>query len=328
MVQYNTTNFRIWSKLGLKGSFFGIAAMELGELFDNLKIITADLASLSGLDRFKASFPDKIINVGIAEQNMLGISAGLANEGDIVFATTYATFITMRSFEQIRHYLGYMKSNVKIVGSGAGLVMGMSGNTHYSIEDIAIMRVIPNLVILSPADATEAVKVAFVAAQYFGPVYIRLTGGLNSPVIYKDDYKFEIGKAIILKENGDISIFATGTMVYNSLKAAEILESKSIHCKVINIHTLKPLDIDTIDFCSSESRLLITVEEHSKIGGLGGAIAEHISLNAGNVPLLRMGIDDVFKHAGDYNYLLEQNSLLPDQIANKIEQKYLFLNRS
>jgi transketolase len=262
MLQYNSTNFRTWSKLGQKGSFFGIAALELAEMFENVRILTADLASLSGLDRFKTMYPEKFLNVGIAEQNMLGIAAGLANEGEIVFATTYATFITMRSFEQVRHYLGYMNSNVKIVGTGAGLVMGMSGNTHYSMEDLAITRVIPNIVILSPADATEAIKIAIASAHHTGPVYIRLTGGLNSPMVYKEDYDFKIGKAVVLKDNGEITIFATGTMVYNALKAAEILELKSITISVVNIHTIKPLDIETIDKYMEQSLLLVSVEEH------------------------------------------------------------------
>ena len=199
MLQFNISNMRTWSKLGQRGAFFGAAIFEIIEEYDNAVVVTADLGYLSGLERFMNQHPDKFFNTGIAEQNMLGVSAGLAQEGKIPFATTYATFVTMRSCEQMRHYLGYMESNVKIVGTGAGLVMAFSGSTHYTMEDMAIVRAIPNIIILSPADATEAVKVAFAAAAYKGPVYIRLTGALNNPMVYKEDYKFTIGKGIDLK---------------------------------------------------------------------------------------------------------------------------------
>lgn len=325
MLIFNSLNFRVWSKLGQRGAFFGLAVFDVVEQFDNAIILTADLAYLSGLDRFIKKYPEKFLNIGIAEQNMIGISAGLAQEGKIVFATTYATFITMRSCEQMRHYLGYMKSNVKLVGTGAGLIMTYSGNTHYTIEDLSIVRAIPNITILSPADATESVKVALAAAQFVGPVYIRLTGGLNNPMVYKEDYTFEIGKAVTLINEGDITVFATGSMVYISLQAAKILKEKGINVRVVNIHTIKPMDTDCIDLSNNCSKLLVSVEEHSKIGGLGGTIAEHLSSKSNHAPLLRLGITDKFRHAGDYNYLLGENRLLPDQIADDIEEKYLSL---
>ncbi|MEO8173146.1 MAG: transketolase C-terminal domain-containing protein [Sediminibacterium sp.] len=325
MLEFNTTNMRTWSKLGQRGAFFGAAIFEIIEKHDNAVVVTADLGYLSGLERFMNRHPERFFNTGIAEQNMLGVSAGLAQEGKIPFATTYATFITMRSCEQMRHYLGYMESNVKIVGTGAGLVMAYSGSTHYTMEDISIVRAIPNIIILSPADATEAVKVAFAAAEYKGPVYIRLTGALNNPMVYKEDYTYTIGKAVTLKEDGDLTIFATGSMVYNSLKAAEILTAKGIHARVVNMHTIKPLDTDSISSALAMSKLLVTVEEHSMIGGLGGAVAEYLSGFSSHAPLLRLGIADKFRHAGDYNYLLEQNELSPELIAANIERKYLSL---
>jgi len=325
MLTFNSLSFRTWAKLGQRGAFFGIAVFEVVEQHDNAMVLTADLAYLSGLERFINKYSAKFLNIGIAEQNMLGISAGLAQEGKIVFATTYATFITMRSCEQLRHYLGYMKSNIKIVGTGAGLIMTYSGNTHYTIEDLSIVRAIPNLTILSPADATESVKVALAAAKHIGPVYIRLTGGLNNPIVYKEDYNFEIGKAVTITNEGDITIFATGTMVYNSLEAAKILKAKGISARVVNIHTIKPIDIECINHSNEYSKLFVSVEEHSIIGGLGGAIAEHISTLSNHAPLLRLGIADTFRHAGDYNYLLGQNRLLPEQIAEDIEIKYATL---
>ena len=325
MITFNSLNFRTWSKLGQRGAFFGIAVFDVVEQHENAMILTADLAYLSGLERFINKHSDKFLNIGIAEQNMLGISAGLAQEGKIVFATTYATFITMRSCEQMRHYMGYMKSNIKVVGTGAGLIMTYSGNTHYTIEDLSIIRAIPNITILSPADATEAVKVALAAADFDGPVYIRLTGGLNNPMVYKEDYYFEIGKAVKLSDEGDVTIFATGTMVSNALEASKILKEKGVLVQVVNIHTIKPLDIDCIDSCDANSKLLVSVEEHSKIGGLGGAISEYLSSKTSHSPLLRLGIADKFRHAGDYNYLLGENRLLPEQIAQDIEEKYLSL---
>ncbi len=325
MITFNSLNFRTWSKLGQRGAFFGIAVFDVVEQHENAMVLTADLAYLSGLERFINKHADKFLNIGIAEQNMLGISAGLAQEGKIVFATTYATFITMRSCEQMRHYMGYMKSNIKVVGTGAGLIMTYSGNTHYTIEDLSIIRAIPNITILSPADATEAVKVALAAADFDGPVYIRLTGGLNNPMVYKEDYNFEIGKAVKLSAEGDVTIFATGTMVSNSLEASKILKEKGILVRVVNIHTIKPLDNDCIDSCDASSKLLVSVEEHSKIGGLGGVISEYLSSKTSHSPLLRLGIADKFRHAGDYNYLLGKNRLLPEQIAQDIEEKYLSL---
>ena len=318
MLEFNSINIRTWSKLGQRGSFFGSAIFDVVEKHENVLVLTADLAYLSGLERFINTYPDKFLNVGIAEQNMLGISAGLAQEGKIVFATTYATFISMRSCEQIRHYMGYMQSNIKVVGSGAGLVMTYSGNTHYTIEDISIIRAIPNIVILSPADAFEAVKVAFAAAEYRGPVYIRLTGGLNMPMVYKEDYQFEIGKAISLTEDAPVTIFATGSMVYNSLQAVKILREQGVEAAVVNIHTIKPLDTECIDEKKKHAKLFVSVEEHSTLGGLGAAIAEHISSTKNQAPLFRLGIADTFRHAGDYNYLLGQNGLLPEQIAEQI----------
>lgn len=322
MIEINSLNARIWSKLGQRGTMFAVAIFEAVQKHDNLMVLTADLATLSGLDRFIDTYPDKFLNVGIAEQNMLGIAAGLANEGKKVFVTTYATFISMRSCEQNRHYLGYMGSDVKVVGSGAGLVMGMSGNTHHAMEDIAILRAIPNITVLSPADSTEVVKATIAAADYYGPVYLRLTGGINNPIVYKDNYDFQIGKAITLKKGSDISIIATGTMVYNSLKAAEILQQSGILASVVDMHTIKPLDAAIIDLACQNSKLIVTVEEHSIIGGLGGAVAEYKSNKKCAPPQLTLGIADMFRKTGEYAYMLEQNGLMPEQLAKNIEDCY------
>jgi len=253
---------------------------------------------------------------------MIGMAAGLASEGFIPFATTFSNFMALRACEQVRHFLGYMEQNVKLVGLSAGFAMGMFGNTHYGVEDIAIMRSIPNITILSPADSTEVVKATEAAALHKGPVYLRLTGVMNNPVVYKDDYKFEIGKAITLKEGSDITIIATGTMVYNSLKTAEILEQNGVFATVVDMHTIKPLDTSVIDKACERTKLLVSVEEHGTTGGLGGAIAEYKCSKKTSPPQLILGSADMFRKAGAYKYMLSENGLLPEQIAASILRKY------
>lgn len=313
----NSLNARLWSKLGQRGTF-GITMLDLGRDIDNLVVLTADLCSTSGLDRFRITYPDKFLNVGIAEQNLLGISAGFAKEGYTVFATSFANFAAMRSYEQVRLNLGYMGFNIKLVGLGSGYAMGMFGNTHYGIEDVALMRAIPGLCILSPADCTDVVKATVAAARYNGPVYLRLTGIMNNPIVNKEEYNFEIGKAIPLKSGSDISIIATGSMVYHSLEAAKILDSRGISASVVNMHTIKPLDTGAIDAACTRSNLIVTVEEHSAIGGLGGAVAEYLCGRSSAPRQLIIGMPDAFQTAGDYLYLLDQNGLTGPHIADKI----------
>jgi transketolase len=320
MIDFSSSNLKTWSKLGQRGSLFGSAIFKIVENNANVIILTADLGYLSGLDRFVAQYPNRFINTGIAEQNLVGVSAALSMEGFIPFATTYATFITMRSCEQIRHFLGYMGCNVKLVGSGAGLIMGFSGNTHYTFEDIAIIRSIPNITIFSPADAAETVKIAIASVELVGPVYIRLTGGLSNPMVYNNDYNFEIGKAVVLRDTGNVTIFATGSMVYYALKAADLLIEFNIFVRIVNIHTIKPLDNSVIEESALNSQLLVSVEEHSIIGGLGGAISEYLCTLDSHPRLLKLGIADKYGLAGDYEYLLRENGLTPDLIAEKIKK--------
>ncbi|MDR1053021.1 MAG: transketolase family protein [Planctomycetaceae bacterium] len=318
MTNFSSVNIRTWSRLGQRGTFFGVAIPEIAKTRDDIRVVTSDLALLSGLDRFKKVYPDRFLNVGIAEQNMIGVAAGLAKEGNCVFATTYATFLTMRSFEQIRHNMGYQNLPVKAVGSSAGLAMGTSGNTHYAFEDLAVMRAIPNLTVLSPSDSFEAYKMAFASACVDVPMYIRLTGTLNCPIVYQDDYEFEIGKAITLRNGTDVTIIACGTMVHTSLEAAKILESAGISAAVINMHTIKPLDKQVIETACKETRLIVTVEEHNVIGGLGSAVAEYKSALQDAPAQLFIGIPDTFCKPGDYQYLLNHFGLKPEVIAQKI----------
>lgn len=319
-MEFSGKNARGWARLGQRGAIFGVALPELASENSDIAVVTADLALLSGLDRFKRTFPDRFFNVGIAEQNMIGVAAGLAHEGMKVFATTYAAFISMRSFEQARHFLGCMREKVVLVGSAAGVVMGMYGATHCSIEDVALMRSIPGMTVISPADPFEAVKAMIALTKFDGPAYLRLTGDLNSPMIYKEDYDLEIGRGVTLTAGSDVALIASGQMVHEALGAAKLLDEKGISCTVIDMHTIKPLDTDLIDDVCAKHGLIVTIEEHSIIGGLGSAVAEHIS-GASSPPLLRIGIPDIFPEAGEYRYLLDRYDLTAPQIAEKISMR-------
>lgn len=313
-MEFSKSNIRLWSRLGSCGAY-GQAALELSQTNDQVLFITADLCFYSGLERLKAQFPEKLYNVGIAEQNMIGIASGLASEGFIPYASTYATFAAMRCADQVRVNMGYMQLGVKLIGLTAGLSVGILGATHMSIEDIAVMRSIPNITILSPADCTETVKAILATSENSNPTYIRLTGGMPNPIVYLEDYDFQIGKSIVLREGKDIVIFATGSMVYNALRAAELLEEDGLSVKVINIHTIKPIDKETI-FQNLNYEHIFTVEEHSVIGGLGSAVAEAISER--RVSLHVLGIKDKYDHAAEYNYLIKKNQLDSLGIANTI----------
>ena len=319
MFEITRMTARTCSMLGQRGSVFGQAVLEAAKEDDKFMLLTADLATLSGMDRYCKTYPDQFINVGIAEQNMVGIAAGMAAEGFHPVVTTYATFVTMRSCEQIRHYLGYMKQKVIVVGSGAGLSQGFAGNTHYTIEDISMMRAIPNLQILSPADAASAVKLFDVARASESPVYIRLTGNLNCPMVYKDEAQFEIGKSNKLTEGDDVTIFACGTMVSTALTVAKTLLESNVKVGVVDMYSIKPIDKEAV-LAAKKSKLLVTLEEHSKMGGLGAAVSEIVAEESGFPRLLRLGIADVFDLAGDYAGLLEQNRLTPPQIAEDIKK--------
>lgn len=317
MFEINRMTARTCSMLGQRGSIFGLAALDAAKEDDKFVLLTADLATLSGMDRYIKTYPDQFINVGIAEQNMVGISAGMAAEGYHPVVTTYATFVTMRSCEQIRHYLGYMQQKVVVVGSGAGLSQGFAGNTHYTIEDISMMRAIPNLQILSPADGASATKLFHVALASDKPVYIRLTGTLNCPIAYKEDAPFSIGGSNKLREGKDVTIIACGTMVSTALTAAKKLAEEGIEASVIDMYSIKPLDKKAV-MEAKDCRLIVTLEEHSKLGGLGAAAAEVMCEQTGFPRLLRLGIADFFDLACDYDGLLAQNRLTAPQIAEDI----------
>lgn len=315
-MNYSATNIKIWSRLGSCGAF-GMAAMELPQINENVTMLTADLNFYSCLTRFSGKYPDKFYNLGIAEQNMVAVAAGMAKEGMLPFATTYATFASMRCADQVRVNMGYMNLNMKLIGLTAGYSVGILGPTHMSLEDLSVMRSIPNIVILSPADCTETVKATLAAAKIQGPVYLRLTGGLNNPIVYDKDYEFKVGKAIALREGEDVAILATGTMVYQSLQAVKILEQQGISASVLDFHTIKPLDVEAIKkVCGA--KLIVTVEEHSVLGGFGSAVAEVLTTIQDAPPQMILGIQDRYPHAGTYDYLLEKEGLTGEGIATSI----------
>lgn len=321
MINITKINTRLFSKLGQSGSIFGIGIIEAIKELPNIVVLSSDMSSPAGLDRFKSMFPCNFFNVGIAEQNLIGIASGMASEGKIPIVTAQAAFASMRSYEQVRQYLGYMNSSVIVVGISSGFALTLFGNTHYAIEDISLMRSIPNITIVSPSDAGQAVKAFIESIKLNKPVYFRITGGLNTPIIYNEDFKLEIGTAIKLRDGNDIAIFATGSMVIQALKAAEILNNKSISVTLYDMHTIKPLDYSAI-IQSSKHKLIVSVEEHNIIGGLGTAISEFLS-SKGNMPkLIRLGVKDCFSKPGDYNYLLTQHRLIAEYIAEDILYEY------
>lgn len=321
MIEFNKKNIRTWSLLGPSGSH-GIAAIELAETVSNVVMLTSDLCFFSGLERFKSAYPDKLYNLGIAEQNMIGVAAGLAKEGYIPFANTYASFCASRCADQVRVNMSYMNLPIKLIGLTAGYGAGILGATHISIEDVSLMRALPNITVISPADCSEIIKAILAASKTLAPTYIRLTGAMNTPIVYRDDYDFEIGKAVRIQDGEDVCIIATGSMVYHAIQTAKLLENEGLSCSVLNMHTIKPLDIDAIFEANEKHKLIVTAEEHSVIGGLYGAVAETLCKVGVHKPVLPIGINDLFVHAGSYNYQMHESGLTASIIKEKIIINY------
>ena len=298
---------------------YGNALVELGKEHENLVVLDADLAAATKTGVFKKVFPERHIDCGIAECNMMGVAAGLATTGKVPFASSFAMFAAGRAFEQIRNSIGYPKLNVKIGATHAGISVGEDGATHQCNEDIALMRTIPGMVVINPSDDVEARAAVKAAYEHVGPVYMRF-GRLAVPVINdREDYKFELGKGVVLREGKDLTIVATGLPVSNCLEAAEKLAADGIDAKVINIHTIKPLDEDLVVAAAKETGKVVTVEEHSIIGGLGGAVCECLAEKA-PVPVKRIGIHDVFGESGPALELLHKYGLDAEGIYKQIKE--------
>ncbi len=297
---------------------YGNALAELGEQYQNLVVLDADLAGATKTSIFMKKFPDRHIDCGIAESNMMGVAAGLSTAGKIPFASTFAMFAAGRAFEQVRNSIGYPHMNVKIGATHAGISVGEDGASHQCNEDIALMRTIPGMVVINPADDVEARAAVKAAIEHEGPVYLRF-GRLAVPVINDPaDYKFELGKGITMKEGKDVTIVATGLEVSESLEAAKMLEADGIAAEVINIHTIKPLDADLIAASAKKTGRVVTVEEHSIIGGLGGAVAEALAEKA-PTKMLRIGVNDTFGESGPAKALIEKYGLDAKSIYEKIK---------
>ena len=292
---------------------YGEALVKLGKVNKDVVVLEADLSKSTMTAYFKKEFPERHINVGIAEADMIGTAAGIATTGKIPFASTFAHFAAGRAFDQVRNSVAYPHLNVKICPTHAGVSLGEDGGSHQSVEDVTLMRAIPGMVVLSPADAVETEKMVFAAAEYEGPVYVRL-GRLNIPVLFDENYKFEIGKAVTLTEGNDVAILATGLMVSEALEAAKVLEEKGVKARVVNVSTIKPLDTETVLKAAKECKFIVTSEEHSVIGGLGSAVSEYLS-EVHPAKVVKHGIQDIFGQSADGETMLTNYGLRAKDIA-------------
>ncbi|HWI55157.1 MAG TPA: transketolase family protein [Desulfobacteria bacterium] len=297
---------------------YGRALVKLGALNKDIVVLDADLSKSTNTANFAKEFPQRFFDMGVAEQNMIGTAAGLAAAGKIPFASSFAMFATGRAFEQIRNSIAYPKLNVKIAATHAGISVGEDGASHQAIEDISIMRSVPNMTVIVPADGTETEQVIKAAVEMNGPIYIRL-GRLALPVLFDDNYKFEIGKAVTVKEGSDATVIACGLMVGPAIEAAEQLAAENIKVKVINMATIKPIDRDAIVQAARETRAIVTAEEHNVIGGLGSAVAEVL---AQTVPVVQemVGVKDTFGESGAPVELLEKYGLTAKEIVAAVKK--------
>jgi len=312
---------RSWSRMGQRATFFGVAMPELAKEDESLMVLTADLAQLSNLSRFAEQFPEQFLNVGIAEQDMVGIASGLAMEGYHVFATTYASFLAVRDLEQVRQHVAHLNLNVKLVGTAAGVVAARSGIAHWASEDIAFMRALPNMTVMSAADGLQAYYMALYSARYDGPMYIRLSGGPGCPIVYDESYVFEPGRISFLQRGSDVALIGTGLMVHEAMETAKLLEQSGISCTVADMHTIKPVDQHSLWEIFNGHRLIVTMEEHNVVGGMGSAVAEYKATLANTPPQMLIGFPDAFSDAGAPRYIWEHFGITAPQVAEKIVKR-------
>lgn len=315
-MEKNKFSAKMLSSFGQGGGAFGVTLLELMKEYENIVVLTADMSTPAGLDKFKSLYADHFLNLGIAEQNMIGVAAGLTDEGYKTISVAQACFISMRCFEPVRQFLGYMQSKQILVGIASGFSLTYLGNTHYALEDFALMRSIPGVTVVAPSDVMQAMKALDAAVRGNTPIYIRLYGGTSLPVVYEEDFDFEIGKAISLRTGKDLQLVATGSMVTIALEVANRLQEEGISASVLDMHTIKPLDTLALDM---NAPAIVSLEEHRVIGGLGEAIADYLSQHASHPKLLKIGVEDEFSVVGDYTYLMEQNGLSSDRIVERIK---------
>lgn len=320
MKEMTTKMLRFLSRMGARG-VLGEVIIDKANRGDDFFAVSADLAHAAGFDRLIRKYPEKFVEIGIAEQNLIGIAAGLSSDGTPVVATTWAMFASLRCTDQLRNFLGYMRRNIKLIGMDSGLSQTRYSYSHGNPQDIAVLRTIPNITVLSPCDGVETYLAIWSALEFDGPVYIRLTGEEMLPIVHKAyNFDFNIGKSIPLKKGHDIAIVGCGAILSEVLKAVDILEKEGISCTVIDMHTIKPLDTEMLDTLTGY-KLIITVEEHSILGGMGSAVAEYMADKKNSPAVLRLGIADVFTKAGSFAYGLQQYGLTAPQIAESIRAK-------
>ena len=297
---------------------YGKALVKLGQINDNVVVLDADLSKSTKTNDFYKAFPERFFNMGIAEQNLIGAACGLATAGKIPFASSFAMFATGRAFEVIRNSVAYPKLNVKVCATHAGLTVGEDGASHETVEDIAIMRVIPNMTVLVPADGVEAEQMILEAARVYGPMYVRL-GRSAVPTLFDENYKFEIGKGVVVREGNDATIIACGIMVNEAIIASKTLKSEGINARVVNMSTIKPIDRELIINAAKETGVIVTAEEHSIIGGLGSAVSEVVSEEC-PVVVKKVGVKDVFGESGTPMELLKKHGLTAENIVDTVRQ--------
>jgi len=319
-----TVNSELVKKLELLGprKAFGYAFESVSKERKDTVLMAADVLNCVATDAFEKAYPERVIDTGIAEQNMIGIAAGLALSGKQVYATTFAPFLTMRAYEQIRTDVAYMKADVKLIGMDTGCAFGVLGYTHYGMEDIAIMRAIPNMTVISPCDGLELYKAVHAASRLNGPVYIRLTGDKKTfKPVYEEDFDYEIGKSITLKDGSDAVIIATGTMVREAMDASIQLKNEGIEVAVVDMHTIKPIDEDAIAYWAHKVPLMITLEEHNRVGGLGGAVSEVVAgIKGVSAQVVRLGMPDKFGIIADHDRMLDDFGLNAQKVSNAVLQ--------
>ena len=316
MIEITKKNIRVWSMLGMR-RILGPAMKDIIEQDRKVLFATADTGRYYAYDDLLRTYPENVVDVGIAEQNLIGASAGLQNEGFNVYAVTYATFLTSRALDQIRVNLGYMGLGVKLIGEAGGMCDGNFSATHMALEDISNTRNIPNMRVITPADGMELVKTLIALKNAAYPAYVRMTGRFPIPVIYREDYDFEIGKAVTLREGKDVAILSNGTLLGDVLKTAEMLAEKGVDCKVINLHTVKPLDEEALRAVAG-CKLVVTAEEHLLYGGLGSAVAEFYAQEPVRPRMLMLSVGTQYPKAQEYDDLLKTCGLTAPQMAESI----------
>ncbi len=319
-MEYNAKNSKRWAIVGQRPTF-GLALYEFAKENPNILAVVADVTNSAGLGRMKADLQEQVINTGIAEQNMMGIATGLASEGYTVFTSSFAPFQAMRCLEQIRVNQGYMGQRLVMVGLASGVAYGELGFTHCTLEDMSLLRSIPNVAVVTPADAMEVVKIVEAAINYKDSVYIRLMDKTNIPIVYEDDYDFAIGKAVPLIEGGEVAVLANGPVVYYALQAAQrYTEETGKTVAVYDMHTVKPIDTELLDKLANQAKAIITVEEHYTIGGLGSAVSEYYSDKPNRLPVYKLSFPDVYPHGASHETLLKDFGLDADGIYEKIKE--------